>query len=280
MRLMKRLAKRRLGRKAATLGVACVGVFVFSGVAAGSASAAEPQFVHCIETEPGTGEYPTFEACVKGEEKGEEPREWERVPVAPGEPIPFWSFSGPGTLETVGGNTVTCAQDVNDGVVINATEDRTTVRFERCNAFGVVPCKTAGEEEGVIETNRLRSKLRYINHVTKEVGDVLEPARGEVLAEFECAGIPIEVKGSVIGVVPAGAFEAELEEEGELLFAQTEGVQSVKEYEMEEPAGSGTWVKVPDFLETKIGAEGEWEESGEETTDTITFTEPILITRP
>lgn len=224
-------------------GLALVAMLAFSAMAAASASGAEPE--------------------VKAAKF----------------PVPFTSTSGKGTLETKGGSKVTCESDTNKGEILDkAGNSKVTVTFKKCTTkvLGItVSCTSSGQETGTIVTKPLKDRIRYINHTTKEVGDVLSPETGELLAEFTCAGVTIKVRGSVIGKIPAGKFE-EPESSGSLEFKQSGGVQNPREYEEEV---GGVFKKVVAHLETSTGG-GAFEESGEETTDTITFAEAIQITRP
>jgi hypothetical protein len=106
-------------------------------------------------------------------------------------------------------------------------------------------------------------RLGYINKAKKEVGiDLFNP---NLLVRFECGGIPVSVKGSVIGkigpinkvVVPPKGYT--------LQFAQAAGKQKVQNLEGEPK----------DTPEMSFG--GPFEESGFGSTDSITFKEPTQI---
>lgn len=205
--------------------VCLIAVFAISAIASASASAALPELVNN-----------KGKALVKKQDT---------------------STDGAATLETVGGSKVTCKASSDTSEITGLKTDTVTVTFTGCEAFEET-CQSAGQAAGTIKTNLLASKLAYINGKT-EVGVVLKPKEaGGLFVEFECSGIKIKVKGSVIGVItpinmfvaPPGHFT--------LTFTQAKGVQVPTEYE------SGT-KQVKDVLETSING-GAYEQSGEGTT--------------
>jgi hypothetical protein len=208
--------------------VCLIAVFAISAIASASASAALPELVN-----------KEGKALVKKKDKSNNVK------------------GNIAVLETIGGSKVEC-KSVSDVSEITGTKtDTTTVTFDECTAFGET-CQNKGGTAGIIKTVLLASKLRYING-KKAVGLVLKPKTGELFVEFECSGIVIKVRGSVIGVItpintfvaPPGPFT--------LTFTQAAGVQVPTEYE------EGT-KKVKDVLETSING-GAYEQSGESSTD-------------
>ena len=86
--------------------------------------------------------------------------------------------------------TVECAKENNTGEAEGKNKIANVhVVFRGCVAAETIPCTSAGEEEGEIETSPLKGALGYINKSTKEVGVVLEPAKKHGrFAEFNCGG--------------------------------------------------------------------------------------------
>src|SRR5581483_11264539 len=92
-------------------------------------------------------------------------------------PKSFTSTSGKGTLETVGGKTVTCTSDTTDGGKITGEKTVTieAVLFSGCKS-GIVNCNSPGQASGVIDTVALTGTLGYISKAEKRVGLLLAPS--------------------------------------------------------------------------------------------------------
>jgi hypothetical protein len=177
-----------------------------------------PEFEHCIKTTAKTDEYPTKEACVKNEKKGEEPREWDRVSVATGSKIKFTDIEKESHLYGPKKVIVTCKEDTSTGEITGATTTAgDTVTFTGCTAKEgeKVGCsaKSTGQPAGTIKTEGLRDTLGTVAkaEATSEVGEALEPegTKGFVTIEAECLELKTtQVSGSVIGEVkPINAME-------------------------------------------------------------------------
>lgn len=182
-----------------------------------------------------------------------------------GHVVGFTGTSGAGTLQTVGGSTVTCTSDKATGKLLNATEDEAEVTFSGCKGPLSAACTTSGQASGVILTKQLKSEL--VNLVGGGVGVLLTPKEaGGLFAEFSCLGVVIKVRGSVVGVVTPVDSE---QTTGTLTFSQSGGHQLPSEYEL---AG----VLHSSKLETSVGG-GAFEESGEGTTESLTFEQPVEV---
>jgi hypothetical protein len=187
-----------------------------------------------------------------------------------GAAVSFTSTSGAGTLETVGGRTVRCNTDSNEGEVANAKEARNVVvRFFNCTAEGgLLNC-------GEIVTNPLNGTLYYLDKAKTEVGLDLEPESGGNFTTFTCNGPfgieeTLSVTGSVVGkITPINTLTNTFE----LSLKQTGGIQQYTGYYNE----AGTFVE--DVLMTSGSGFETFgpEQSGEETSDTITTAIPIEI---
>lgn len=167
-------------------------------------------------------------------------------------PVKFESKSGKSILEA-SKEKIECTKDTNKGEITGPKTDVVVVTFEGCTtASGLVECGT----KGTIKTNELESELGYINAANKEVGLSLKPkTSGGLFAEFECAGVKIKVKGSIIGkITPVNTLTSTFE----LVFKCVSGKQEIEKFE-----GGLT-----DVLEVEKG--GKLEEGCETSTDTIT----------
>ena len=205
-------------------------VLAVSAVASASASAAAPEFFHCVKTEKTKDEYPTKEACVKNEKKGEEPREWDRIAVAAGSKIKFTDKEGVSHFYATSAKgvliTYTCEKDTSKGEITGPkTTGGVTVTFTGCTAKEdekeSCSAKSAGEPAGTIKTNALKDTLGAVAKAeapNTATGDALEPEgkEGFVTLEASCIEVKtVQVSGSVIGEVkPVKVMQTG----GELLF--------------------------------------------------------------
>jgi hypothetical protein len=233
--------------------VAMVAVFAISALAASVASAATPPEFKpwCYKKGPGS-KYASKAKCEKSEAST---GEWER--------IHFTSTSGAALLETTAGDKVECTSDTDEGELTGSKADTVTVHFKGCKAFGA-PCQSGAVAEEIV-TKPMVSLLGFIKKAT-EVGIALSPETGTALAEFECAGVPILVKGSVIGKITPLKTKTTI---FTLTFTQTGGVQSPTKLEGEPE----------DVLFTRIGAATEpFVQSGEATVATLTMSEETEVT--
>lgn len=179
--------------------------------------------------------------------------------------VAFTGTSGAGTLQTVGGSKVTCTSDHVKGTLLNSTEDEAEVTFLGCTGPFGASCTTAGQATRVILTSTLKSEL--VNLVGGGVGVLLTPkTAGGLFAEFSCLGVVIKVRGSLVGVAtPVGVEQTT----GTLTFTQSGGKQTPSKYELN---GELKTAK----LETSVGG-GAFEESGESTTESLTFAQAVEV---
>lgn len=244
---------------------------VFAAGAVSSASAALPEFLHCVNEKVKKFLY-TESKCETHSATKE--GEWEKLPVAAGSSIPFTSTAGESILEGASGKQIKCTGGTNKGEYTGPKTDLVTVTFTGCTAeSGLAKCQNTSTK-GEIVTNKLLSLLNYIEASTKHVGLALQPeASGGLFAEFTCEALGIKetVKvgeksgsgsgNSVIGLISpintwTNTFTLSLK------CSSTKGTQEFTKFE----GGS------LDVLESKIGSK-EWEKSCETSKDTITDTE-------
>jgi hypothetical protein len=179
-----------MGRKLKLLGVVCVALFAFGGVAAGNALGA-------TEFEPTDGL---------------------------GFPVPFTSTSGAGELISSIA-TVHCTSDTNLGSATGATAGKVRVRFKGCTGPFGASCKGGGGGTGEIVTVPLKTKL--VDLAGSKFGVLLEPETGTEFVSVECLGITIKVTGAIIGQItspPKGTIASSYT----LKFAESGGKQEFK----------------------------------------------------
>lgn len=191
----------RYPRKIGRIGLALVAMLLLGAVSAGTASAAE-------------------------------------FAASPSFPVKFSGEGSVGLLETKAGRSVTCAEGEASGEVGSSTSASAVVVFKGCHAehLPLLACTSAGRASGEIATSAMKGTP--VNLTKSEVGILLQPASGEVMAEFKCSlGIVNEtliVRGSVIGKVPNGELN-QPRSELHLEFKALKGIQEYTTYE-----GSGT----------------------------------------
>jgi hypothetical protein len=236
-----------------------------------------PEFIHCIKTTAKEDEYPTKAACVKEEKKGEEPREWDRIPVAAGSKITFTSTSEPSYLFANASGTfrIRCGTDTDKGEITSATTvGGVTVNFKECRGFkGTEECPVksvgaAGAEE--IVTKVLSGGLGPVvaaEAPSSEVGLDLKPTTGTTFVEL--VGNPTtcvpetKVEGSVIGEVePVNTMDTT----GEVIYGVRGGIGKKNKQTIQKFVGEGK-----DTL-TAFAVE-----SGFESEDSLVFSEPIEV---
>jgi hypothetical protein len=168
--------------------------------------------------------------------------------------------SGAGLLETKSGTKVTCTSNTDSGEITGPKAvSKIKVTFKGCESGGF-KCSTAGAASGELVTEELKATLGYINATTKEVGVDFTPV-GAKFIEFNCVGgiIEVTVTGSVIcPVTPINTKTKTFT----VACRQEKGIQKPTKLVGE----------LEDVLFTKIGALGLEEQSGEETTATVTAT--------
>jgi hypothetical protein len=117
-------------------------------------------------------------------------------------PIKFTAVStNTPNFEPEGAGEVTCASETAAGEITTAVSGHMTAVFVGCATEGK-QCNSAGEPEGTIKTEELKTETGYINKAKGEVGTDFKAASGEFYAKFDCPGTPdiyIAVKESVIG---------------------------------------------------------------------------------
>jgi hypothetical protein len=95
------------------------------------------------------------------------------------------------TIHSTSNSSVSHITSATSGTVVSTftgTEDEGTGK----------KCNSAGQPSGTVVTFPLSTELGWINKSAGEVGEDFKPASGELLAEFECEGLGVKVKGSVI----------------------------------------------------------------------------------
>jgi len=254
------------------MGLCLVAVFVVTALFAGSASARTLEYGKCNKVAEGTGVYGDG-GCVKP--GGKKNHEW--APASPTNKFKLTSLkikeTGNAVLESVSKTQIACAeQKSTDGEISNLQEVKDIIgKFGPKKLKATEPggcealtkkCNSAGKAAGFIDTLKLAGSPGIIKKEASPlkdiVGNELHGQTSEFLAEFECAGAPVKVKGGVI---------TELVKKNKTLGAATiefvakEGKQIPEKFDCN-ANGEKCGAMPNEFLESKI-AEGTYEQSGQ-----------------
>jgi hypothetical protein len=136
---------------------------------------------------------------------------------------PFTAHSEAITIENADGVHATCKSGAVEGEFANAKKaKKIKMTFEGCTDSIIAgSCETNATEAGKIKTSELEGLLGYVEEAGKKVGLDLDPV-AQPFAKFECSGIPVEVKGGVIGELTPINTKTKLYK---LVFQQMGGTQ-------------------------------------------------------
>jgi hypothetical protein len=189
-----------------------------------------------------------------------EPVYLTKTVVAEGAKIPLTATLGAAFLEgAVSKTKIECTSGVGGGEVTGPkTSKKSVTTFTGCQSGGI-PCKNQGSNE--IKTVALEGVLNGITSTLPGVRFFPEATgRGGFLAEFECGGLPVKVKGSLIGSLSGAAGTnaetGKLLSSGKITFAEKEGIQKYLSFSEGPEKGE------KEQLESKTGA-GEYEKGGQ-----------------
>jgi hypothetical protein len=170
------------------------------------------------------------------------------------------------TLETVGGTKITCKQEESPGVFKNAKEVGGVVaKFNECKV-STIPCNSAGAAAEEIVTSPLGGvlgveKVSTEGPVKNKLAVELHSEAGNI-AEFNCGGLPVVVKGSVLHPVSSNKMLIKATEK----FAATKGEQKPSMFAGEKDDSH--------ILESNTNG-GPFEEAGQTITAIATYEEKI-----
>jgi len=208
-----------------TIGLGLVVAFAISAIAATAASGANPEYGRCIKTKVGGGLKYNSAKCTVVDKTGEkENYEWYAAfgSAKPLEKTGFTAALKPetiATLETKAGTKVTCKSLVAKAQFTgNKTISVSQTDFSGCESGGI-KCNTAGAGVGTIKVKELEGELGVITKgetgIKDKIGNVLWPKGGKPetgataaeFVEFNCGGLTVNVRGSVISPIPSNAMK-------------------------------------------------------------------------
>ena len=254
-------------------GLCLVAVFALSAAMAGTASAEAPEFGRCLKAATKSLSNYDSAKCVKtaGEDVGTEEEKLKKGNYQWFPGVVKTKFTTKikegtiATLETVGGTKVTCKGETSTGEYTGLkTLGKMVAKFTGCETGGV-KCESAGAGSGNIDTHPLGGPIGFETEVIPaskdHLANELHSESGNV-AEFECAGLKVVVKGSVLHKITANAMKLTATEK----FTASKGHQKPEHF-----AGG---VAKEHILETST-AGGPFEQSGQTITGILTGEEKI-----
>jgi hypothetical protein len=262
------------------IGLCMLAAFAISAITAAGAGAANPEFGRCLKE--GAKELTKYDSakCLKfaSEDAGTEAEKIKKGSYVwhPGAgPKPGFTAalkpSTIATLETKAGTKVTCTGLSAAGTYTGLkTVSVSKTDFSGCKSNGI-NCNTAGAGVGIIKVKPLEGELGVDSKgspSTKDkIGNVLWPAggtptSGSEFVEFECGGLIVKVKNSVISPVTANAMKLT----ATVKYTASKGVQKPTKFE----GGPNM------FLESKFAAAA-YEQSGQSATTIQTNEEKMEI---
>jgi hypothetical protein len=244
------------------VGLLALAAFAVMGVVASSAFASAPEFGRCVAK--AGGKFAT--ATCTTEKAGANKFEWESGPGPKNKFNSVIKEKTTATLETVKGTKITCSHEEGPGEIKNAKEvAKVVATFNGCKTSGL-PCNSAGAGKEEIVTHSLGGVLGVEKvgetALKNKLATELHAEGGGNLAEFECSGLGVEVRGSVLHPATANKFTNKYTEK----FAATKGEQKPSEF-AGEPDDSH-------ILESNTSG-GPFEEAGQTITAIATFEEKI-----
>jgi hypothetical protein len=217
-------------RRIRIVGLCLVAVFAMGAVFAGTASASL-EYGRCLKATPKALTNYDSAKCVKlaSERTGTEAEKLSKgnfkwYPAVGGEkPLEKAGFTAKlkpetiATLETKAGTKVTCKALLAAGKYTGLkTVQVNSLVFTGCESGGI-KCNTAGKGTGEITVKELEGELGIITKgettVKDKIGNVLwpkggTPTSGAEFVEFNCGGLTVNVKNSVISPVTANAMKS------------------------------------------------------------------------
>lgn len=263
-------------RRIRIVGLCLVAVFAMGAVVATGASAANPEYGRCLKTKEGGGTKYTTAKCTIVASGEKENFEWYKA-FGSAKPLVKTGFTAAlkpttkATLETKAGTKVTCTAlsaagkyTSNVNVVVNTTI------FTGCESGGI-KCNTAGSGTGEISVKELEGELgldsKGETSVKDKIGNVLwpkggTPTSGAFFVFFNCGGLTVEVKNSVISPVTSNAMKSI----ATVKFTASKGVQKPTKF----LGGPNT------FLESSF-QKAPFEQSGQSATTLQTNEEKVEV---
>jgi hypothetical protein len=258
------------------IGVCVLCACAISAATVPSASAIAPEFGRCLKATPKALSNYDSAKCLKlaSEDTGTEAEKlakgnYQWFPgVVRNKFTTHIKEATIATLETVGGTKVTCTGETSTGEFTGLkTVGNMTVHFTGCET-NKVKCESAGAGMGNITTAALEGPIGFETEVVppskNHVANELHAPGGGHLADFECVGLTVEVRGSVLHKITANAMK----------LSATEKFTASKGKQKPEHLAGGTAKE--HILETSFN-HGAFEQSGQTITGILTGEEKVEV---
>jgi hypothetical protein len=254
-------------------GLCLAAVLAVSMVMAAGASAEAPEFGRCLKAATKSLSNYDSAKCVKtaSEDLGTEEEKLKKGNYQwfPGVvKNKFTTAIKPttiATLETVGGTKITCTGETSTGEYTGLkTIGKMVAKFTGCET-SKIKCNSAGKGGGEIDTAPLGGPIGFETEVIPASKDHLASelhSEAGNIAEFECGGLKVVVKGSVLHKITANAMKLTATEK----FTASKGKQKPEHF-----AGG---VAKEHILETSTNG-GPFEQSGQTITGILTGEEKV-----
>jgi hypothetical protein len=260
-------------RRTRIVGLCLVAVFALTAIMASSASAAAPEFGRCLKVTPKALSNFDSGKCVKlaSEDTGTETEKLNKgnfqwfPGVVKNKFTTKMKEATIATLETVGGTKITCTGETSTGEYTGLkTIGKMVAKFTGCET-SKIKCNSTGQAAGEIWTAPLGGPIGFETEVIPaskdHLANELHSEAGNV-AEFECSGLKVVVKGSVLHKITANAMKLTATEK----FTASKGKQKPEHF-----AGG---VAKEHILETSTNG-GPFEQSGQTITSILTNEEKV-----
>jgi hypothetical protein len=222
------------------VGVCLIVAVGASAIASATASAALPEIGRCEKVEgilEGKktvyhGGY-TNASCVAVSSTKTGKYEWH---PGPGAKKGFSGSGGPATIETVGGQKITCTESISEGEITGAKTATVHLNLHQCSdpAVAQSSCQSSGNppSSSEIASEPLEGEIGYIATAPKQVVG-LDVKHSPNIAAFYCAkGVEVAVTGSLEGSVIAPFKQLnKMSTEDLLKYKATKGIQAPEKFE-------------------------------------------------
>src|ERR1041385_1059344 len=255
------------------VGLCLIAVVATSMAIAASASATAPEFGRCLKQATKSLSNYDSAKCVKlaSEDAGTEAEKLKKgsyqwFPGVVKNKFTTAIKSGTiATLETVGGTKITCTGETSSGEYTGLkTVGKMVAKFTGCET-NKLKCESSGAGSGNINTAPLGGSIGFETEVIPPSKDHLASelhSESGNIAEFECAGLKVVVKGSVLHKITANSMKLTATEK----FTASKGKQKPEHF-----AGG---VPKEHILETSTNG-GAFEQSGQTITSILTNEEKV-----
>jgi hypothetical protein len=240
------------------VGLCLVAVFAMMAVAASSAFATAPEFGRCVAQAGGKFQ---DSGCKKPSIPGKEKFEWH--PGIVKKHFVSKLKEGTPTLETANLTKITCTAESGAGEITGEKSvGNVTAKFNGCSTSKLA-CQNGAAEE--INTSKLQGAIGVEKlgetHEKDKLAESLAPESPATTdAEFECAGLPIVVRGTVLHPITANKMLQVSTEK----FAAKAGEQKPDHF-----AGG----KADELILESSTAGGKFEEAGQSIIASVEFEE-------